>query len=297
VRSLLIYIPSVFLLAALAAPWIFWITQWVAGHVPALQDLARSPFHRYVNRCLLFFAVLGLWPFLWSLGGASWRAVGLVPPAGQWRRLAEGFLLGLATLAAAGSITLLVGSRRWDPRISEQTWAVVPGIAVTAIIVALLEETLFRGTLFGYLRRQHEWKVALVISSAFYAAMHFLKSVKGPPDITWSSGFEQLGRMLAGFLDPGRLVPGFLSLTITGMALGIAYQRTGNLCFSLGLHAGWVFWLKTLNVLTVGGPQAGGALRVSRNLYDGWLGFAVSVAAFLVVCFLTDQRKARNAAP
>jgi uncharacterized protein len=297
VRSLLIYIASVFLLAALAAPWIVWLTQGMAGHFPALQDLAGSPFHRYVNRCLLFFAVLGLWPFLWSLGGASWRSVGLVQPAGHWRRLAEGFLLGLATLAAAGSIALLVGSRRWDSRIGEQTLAVVPGIAATAIIVALLEETLFRGTLFGYLRRQHEWKVALVISSAFYAAMHFLKNVKAPPEITWTSGFEQLGRMMAGFLDPARLVPGFLSLTITGMALGLAYQRTGSLYFSLGLHAGWVFWLKTFNALTVAGPHADGALRVSRNLYDGWLGFAVSVAAFLGVCLLTDRRKARNAAP
>jgi membrane protease YdiL (CAAX protease family) len=297
VRSLLIYIASVFLLAALIAPWIFWLTQWMAGHFPVLEDLARSPFHRYVNRSLLFFAVLGLWPFLWSLGGASWESVGLLRPAGHWRRLAEGFLLGFATLAAAGSIALLVGSRRWDPRLGVEILAVVPGITATALIVALLEETLFRGTLFGSLRRQHEWKVALVISSAFYAAMHFFKSVKAPPEITWTSGFEQLGRMMGGFVDPERLMPGLLSLTITGMALGIAYQRTGNLYFSLGLHAGWVFWLKTFNALTVAGPHAKGALRVSRNLYDGWLGLAVSVGAFLVVCFLTDRRKARDATP
>jgi uncharacterized protein len=297
VRYLLIYIASVFVLAALAAPWIYWITQWMAGHFPVLQDLAQAPFHRFVNRCLLFFAVLGLWPFLWSLGATSWKSVGLVKPTGHWRRVAGGFLLGFATLAAVGLIALSVGSRRWDSTITGQVITAVPGIAATAIIVALLEETLFRGTLFGFLRRQHEWKVALVISSAFYAGVHFFKNVKAPPDLTWTSGLEQLARMMGGFTDPQRLVPGFLSLTITGMALGIAYQRTGNLYFSLGLHAGWIFWLKTFNLLTAAGPQAKGALRVSRNLYDGWLGFAVSVAAFMVVCFLTDRRKARNAPP
>ena len=56
--------------------------------------------------------------------------------------------------------------------------------------------------------------------------------------------------MLAGFADFHALVPGFFSLTLAGILLGLAYQRTGNLYFSIGLHAGWIFWLKTYGAFT-----------------------------------------------
>ena len=286
----MIYISSVFLLGALAAPWIFWLTQWIGGQLPAARELAEAPFHRFVNRSLLFFAVLGLWPFLISLRAVSLQTVGLVSPKGHWRRLAEGFLLGFLTLAIVAAVAIAGGSRSWGSRTAAALPAELIGIAGTSIVVALLEELLFRGTLFGALRREHNWKLALFISSAFYAAMHFFLRTTASPEITWTSGFEQLLRMTGGFVAFQALVPGFLSLTLAGMALGIAYHRTGNLYFPIGLHAGWVFGLKTLNVLTVAGPESKGLLRISKNLYDGWLGLAVSAGAFVVVCFLTERK-------
>jgi hypothetical protein len=124
--------------------------------------------------------------------------------------------------------------------------------------------------------------------------MHFFLRTTAPAEITWTSGFEQLLRMAGGFVAFQALVPGFLSLTLAGMALATAYHRTGNLYFPIGLHAGWVFGLKTLNVLTAAGPEARGLLRISRNLYDGWLGLAVSAGAFVVVCFLTERKPAKD---
>jgi membrane protease YdiL (CAAX protease family) len=291
---LLIYISSVFFFGALAAPWIHQLTQWIAGHIPAFQELAQAPFHRYVNRSLLFFAVLGMWPFLVSLRAVSWKTVGLEKPNGQWGRVGAGFGLGFLTLAVAGAIAVLAQSRKWDPALGLAILGELVGITCSSVVVALLEELLFRGVLFGALCRAHTWKVALILSSAFYAAMHFFKRVKAPPDITWTSGFEQLARMLGGFVDPLALIPGFLSLTVAGMALGLAYRRTGNLFFPLGLHAGWVFWLKTFNELTVAGPEAQGLLRISKILYDGWLGLAVSVGALAAVCFLTQAKPKAN---
>jgi membrane protease YdiL (CAAX protease family) len=293
VRSLVIYISSVFLLGALSAPWLYWLAQRVAAHFPPIQELADSPFHRYVNRSLLIFAVLGLWPFLVSLRAVSWQTVGLVNPRGQWHRLGEGFLLGFLTLATVAAAAIAVGSRKWDSWPGGSFVGEMAGIAGSSVAVALLEELLFRGTLFGALRRAHHWKVALLISSTFYAAMHFFQRVKPPPEITWTSGVEQLALMLGGFIVPQKLLPGFLSLTLAGMALGLAYHRTGNLYFCLGLHASWVFWLKTLNVLTVAGPEAKGLLRISRNLYDSWLGLAVSAGAFAMVCLLKEQKEDR----
>ena len=202
----MIYISSVFLLGALAAPWIYWLTQWTATHFPAVQPLANAPFHRYVNRSLLLVAVLGLWPFLLSLRAVSWQTVGLVNPTKHWRRLGEGFLLGFLTPATVAAVAIAVGSRKWDPRIGSEILGEMAGIAASSVAVALLEELLFRGTLFGALRREHPWKVALLVSSAFYAAMHFFLRVKAPPEITWTSGFEQLIRMMGGFVTPQTLV-------------------------------------------------------------------------------------------
>lgn len=287
----MIYISSVFLLGALAAPWVYWLTQWTAIHFPAVQGLTETPFHRYVNRSLLLVAVLGLWPFLLSLRSVSWKTVGLANPMDHWRRLGGGFLLGFLTLAIVAAVAIAVGSRKWASQIGPAIIGDMAGIAASSGAVALLEELLFRGTLFGALRREHPWRIALLISSAFYAAMHFFQRVKSPPEITWISGFEQLLQMMGGFITPQTLVPGFLSLTLAGMALGLAYQRTGNLYFCLGLHAGWVFWLKTLNAFTVAGPEANGLLRLSKNLYDSWLGLAVSTGAFAVVCFLTERKQ------
>ena len=294
VRSLLIYFSSVFLLGALAAPWIYWLAQWSAGQFPSMQSLTQAPFHRYVNRSLLLFAFAGLWPFLVSLRAVSWQAVGLVNPVAHWRRAITGFALGFLTLAVVAAIAMAAGSRHWNPRFGSGLVGDMVAIAGSSLVVSLLEELLFRGTLFGALRREHHWRLALMLSSIFYAAMHFFQRVKAPPEITWTSGVEQLLRMTIGFVDPPALMPGFLSLTLAGMALGLAYQRTGNLYFSLGLHAGWVFWLKTLNALTITGSGVTGWLRISKNLYDGWLGLAVSAGALAAVCLLTQRKTPDN---
>jgi membrane protease YdiL (CAAX protease family) len=290
VRALLIYIATVFLVGAMMAPWLYKLMQWAAPQVSALQGLARAPFHRYLSRSLLAVAFLGLWPFLRSLGATSWQAVGFVKAPNQWHRLIHGLILGLLTIVAAAVVALTAGSRQWESQDGITMGLKLVGIAGSAIVVAVIEELLFRGTLFGALRREHDWRVALWISSSFYAAVHFFQRVKAPSEVHWASGLDQLARMTAGFIDPHLLVPGFLALTLAGLALGIAYHRTGDLSFSIGMHAGWVFGLKTLNLLTHSRPHANELLQMSKNLYDGWLGLLGSVVAVVAVCSLMKSR-------
>ena len=77
--------------------------------------------------------------------------------------------------------------------------------------------------------------------------------------------------MLGGFADFHALVPGFFSLTLAGILLGLAYQRTGNLYFSIGLHAGWIFWLKTYGAFTTSAPHAATWFWGTGKMIDGWL--------------------------
>jgi hypothetical protein len=71
------------------------------------------------------------------------------------------------------------------------------------------------------------------------------------------------------------LVPAFFSLLLAGWILGLAYQRTGSLYVSIGLHAGWIFWVKSYAFLTRELPGAKQWIWGSGRLIDGWIALLV----------------------
>src|SRR3954462_1440219 len=173
IRAWLIYVFLVFFGGALVAPWLYWAAQSLAMHFGALQHLADRPFHRFVNRSLLLLALAGLWALLRTLGVGSWASVGLTPPRGQWRNLGAGFAWGFATLALVAGIGFLSGARSWNSNLTPLVFVKgLSGALVSAVVVALIEEVLFRGALLGSLRHFHPSALALLISSGFYALVH-----------------------------------------------------------------------------------------------------------------------------
>jgi len=145
-----------------------------------------------------------------------------------------------------------------------------------------LEETFFRGALLGGLRRAHSWGLALVVSSAIYALVHFFQRPPTPAEVYWYSGLVTLMDMAHGFAEWKSLVPGFFTLTLAGLILGLAYQRTGNLYFSAGLHAGWIFWLKFSGVTTSPRPGTDAWIWSSGKVVDGWLAL-VALAGVMIL--------------
>jgi len=284
-RALLIYLTVIFIGGALLAPWLWQLAQ--LGN-PVFPRLAHVAFHRYVDRCFQIIALAGLWPFMRALGATSRREIGLVSPFGQFRNLGHGLLLGFASLACVAAVSLAGHGREIAPHLSAgKITGTLLGAVATACVVAILEEILFRGGVFGGLRRVVHWTTALLISSVIYALVHFLQGPQLTGPVHWNSGLVALRTMLAGFADVHQLVPGFFSLTVAGMLLALAYQRTGNLYFSIGLHASWIFCLKTFLALTA--PVAASPGRASAppptswfygsgKLLDGWLAFFVMIA-------------------
>jgi CAAX protease family protein len=290
VRSLLIYLGAVFLGGALLAPWLYWSVQSLAEHFPAFERLAANPFHRFVNRSLLGLALLGVWPLMRSLGVKSPRDVGLISPWGQWRRLAGGFALGFISLACVAVVSLFAGTRGMnDDASATRLLERIAGAAVTAVAVSLLEELLFRGAIFGALRKAVRWPTAALISGAIYAIVHYFARPEPPMEITWQSGFATLLRMLHGFVDLEQVVPGFFTLVMAGALLAVAYERTGNLYFAIGLHAGWIFWRSPYALLTRPADGANAWFWGSDKLTDGWLGLAILVALLPVLLRLTAR--------
>jgi membrane protease YdiL (CAAX protease family) len=283
-RALIIYLVVVFLGGALLAPWLYWLAQTTAHWLP---QIAGAPFRRFVDRSLLLLALGGLWPLMRSLGATSWQEAGLVPPHGQWKKFSGGLLLGFASLAVVAGIALGSGNRVFFPGLTaHKIVGTLFSAIATAASVATIEEILFRGGIFGGLRRIFYWPLALLASSLAYALLHFLRRSDWPGAVSWNSGLILLPRMLGGFADFYALVPGFLSLALAGILLGLAYQRTGNLYFSIGLHAGWIFWLKAYGAFTYSPPRAATWFWGTSHMIDGWLAFWVLLFALAVFIFL-----------
>jgi membrane protease YdiL (CAAX protease family) len=287
-RSLLIYVIGVFLGGALLAPWLYWLVQSVAPQ----SHLAQTPFHRYLDRCLLIVALIGIWPLLRSLGAKSARDVGLVNPLPQLKPLALGLLLGFGSLATVAIIALAIHARQFNYDLtSAEITKKLLSAAGTAAAVSVLEEILFRGAIFGVLRKTWNVPAALLVSSMIYAIVHFLAKADITGPVTWTSGLQLLPLKFAGFGDLHTVIPGFFNLTLAGILLAVAFQRTGNLYLSIGLHAGWIFWLKSYAVFTSASTAANTWLWGTDKLIDGWLALVVLAITLPVVLRMTAAKK------
>lgn len=278
-----VFIAAVILGGALLAPAGYWLVQSLASIVPALESLARQPFHRYVSRALLVLALLGLRPWaramgLVSLADLGWRR----PEARHWKQLGCGFVWGFASLAVFAVLAVLAGAKAANFEPSAGEWAKrLVSAALSGLVVAVLEETLFRGALFGGLRKGVSVPWALVISSVIFALLHFLdRRPEPPPTVGWASGLALLPRMVREIDDVRMFAAALGSLIVVGLFLALSYQRTGSLFFPAGLHAGWVFWMKLTGFVTVAQPAAPGWLWGTGRLVDGWVTCALLLVTF-----------------
>ena len=214
-------------------------------HVAPAEFLTQYPFHRIFNRSVMIVALAGLWPLLRNLGVRSWSEVGYVRTGGWWKHVLIGFALGLSSLVIAVGISIVCGARSLDHdrSVGEMTGAVFRYI-LTGILVALIEETFFRGGLQGAFQRGMNVITAIILASAIYSVLHFLKptGVRIPvQEVNWNSGFMCLaGSVTRSFAERDVLIS-LLTLFLAGCVLGLAYAKTRALYLSIGLHAGWVF--------------------------------------------------------
>jgi membrane protease YdiL (CAAX protease family) len=290
VRALALYLLAVFAGGALLAPWLYHAVRALAESVPALESVARMPFARYVNRALMLTALVGLPLYVRAAGIRTWRDAGVPRGGMRWKAFGAAFALGFASLAAVCLVALAAGGRELKPRSPGELAGQFLGVLATALIVAVIEELLFRGAIFGGLKRAMRWPAALALSSAVYAIVHFMGRPENPPTVDWLSGLRVLPTMLAGMTEVRTLVPAFLSLTLAGVILGLAYQWTGDLSASIGIHAGWIFWLKFYGFATAAAEGADQWFWGTRKLVDGWLAFVALVVVLGAVLLLRRRR-------
>jgi membrane protease YdiL (CAAX protease family) len=292
IGKILTYLAAVLILGALLAPPLYWLGQWAASF-PALKMLGDFGFQKYFNRAELVAAVLLLWPLIRWLRVSGWRDLGVRHDPMRWQHLGVGFLLGGLVVAVMAAAYLLLEIYRLR---SNADWGALPMLFLSAVVVAVLEETLFRGFLLGLCLRSMSPSAALFSITTLFAALHFLK----PDDsveiaqVHWLSGFELLPHSFYQFADPMLLLAGFSTIFVLGWVLGVARLKTGALWTSIGLHAGIVFVKMSF-----------GKIANGRNTELPWSGreiqiglvplVALALLGVLVVLYLNYERR-RNPA-
>ncbi len=220
-RAILVYALAVILVGAFLSPWLFWLTQ------------AHWPFRRVFDRVLLIIALAGLWPMLRTAGIRSLSELGYARTPVWWKQNLGGFLAGIISL---GLCAVLLGFPNWKTNFI--------GNFASALAVGIIEETFFRGGIYGALRRSFPIWFAVVISSVIYAVLHFCKPTE-PVSVNWLTGFTHLGFIFQNFGTQVNWI-GLVTLLLVGTVLALVFEWTKVLYFSIGLHAGWVFALKTV---------------------------------------------------
>jgi membrane protease YdiL (CAAX protease family) len=256
------YFLGTLLLGAVLAPPLFWAGHALGGSGESLRWLRETDFQRYFNRAMFIAALALLWPTVRALHIGSWRELGLRRNPRAWRHLALGFLL-------AGGLLWVLGLIAWSQRIYIPNPKGLPGVGtvlgflLTAAVVGAAEEGFFRGVLLGLVARTARPAVALWFVSAFFALVHFLKpdpNAIDPHEVNWASGFALLPHAFWQWRDPALVLGGFATLLAAALIAGWARLRTGSLWLPIGLHAGWIFGLKSFS-------------RSSKHLADSNLWF------------------------
>ncbi len=243
-KKLLLFVFAALLAAAVLSPWIF--TLWNA-FVPSGRHGAA--FDQIFADLFIFTGVALLLASPSLLRPKILRGAGFV--AKNRKDFFYGFVLAVASMALLAVVMYFAGAL--TPGLSDPLYSIVRASVkalITALMVAFLEELFFRGILFRGIMEDYGAAAAFVGANLLYAASHFFKS----PEKFLPGGFDPLAGLrflvlcLAPYLDTATTVPGLIGLFIIGVVLSYALVRAGSLYLPVGLHAGWVFAIKTLSL-------------------------------------------------
>ena len=237
---------------------------------------ADWPFHRVANRLATLVLLVGL---IWLLRRMHLNNRADLGYGLERRRFIVVALKSLAigTLSMLPIIAMLLAldlrEARADLSLALGAKIAVRGL-ISGVLVALIEETFFRGALHTAIKRESGARATIVLTSLVYASVHFLNRVRIPHEsVDWSSWFTLITRTFSAFADPARILDSILALLAVGVLLGLVRERFGHIAACIGLHAGWVWVIAMARELTVRNPQA--PLSFLVGSYDGVIGYLV----------------------
>lgn len=235
-------------------------------------------FSRLAGRASLLCALLFSLIYLRLTLPFNARTLGFARPAGDGllRSIATSYIAGMLIMLALSIMLLLLGIREFDssrPFAASALSAVMIKAVIGGILVGLIEEFVFRGTLFSGLQHRINVMWAVTLTSLLYAAVHFINYPALDPDhsVHWYTGLILLPEALAR-LTQGAIADEFLSYFMLGILLCVLRLRDGHIYRCIALHAGIVFVLHLDRYVTAYRPGSAFDFLVSAgNQRLGWL--------------------------
>jgi membrane protease YdiL (CAAX protease family) len=249
-QRLLIFLLLVLALTCIVSPWMAVGADWVAANWPSVQS-ERYPFSRIFNRAFMFSGIILFFFCRRFLRFGKMSELGLPRQPTAGADVLIGWCLAVASVIALGCAMSMadVFTPHFRLSLSDSVGRCV-GALFAGLFVGLLEEIFFRGILFKGLLEYEAPMRAFILGNVFYSAIHFVRPGERyfVDSFDPLAGFRHLVSTFAPFLDPLSLMPGLFGLFLIGVVLSYAYTRTDSLYLAIGLHAGWVFGLKTIRV-------------------------------------------------
>lgn len=263
-----------------------------------VELISDQPVHRVMHRLAMLFALLGL---IWlvrrqGLGYAAAMGYGL-PRRTFLRQAGLGLLIGFVLLLPL--IVLLFALDLRVPKEEAFTLArLLPLLGaglLSGLVIALIEETFFRGVLQTAVERESGALAAVILPSALYASLHFLGGRLRLPDheIDWSVGFAVLAKLFEKYAEPAALIDSLLALFAVGVLLSTIRQRTGAIAAGIGLHASWVMLIAVTRNSSRDNTAA--AQDWLTGNYDGVIGWGALLWTLLLLGLAWSLWRARPA--
>ena len=234
-------VPLLVLLAALSLACI-------VGYFIVLGIGDFISFRQIINRLAQLFLVLSIFPAMVYLK-INKNELGLAPRPVFLKQLLQGFGLGFITLMPVFIVLYMLKINVFD---EQQLWTagllaryMIINLLI-ALLISLIEEPLFRGIMLTGLNKKLPVMAAIIISSTYYAALHFFSSKMDIPvqDIGLFSGFKLLGEAFGNLLNP-QILSAFFALLMVGIFLGVLRtQVKASLGLCIGCHTCWVWQIK-----------------------------------------------------
>lgn len=251
----------------------------LAYPVTLLLDLKVS-FPRLVNRLGLGLLIIGIFPVRRKIGLSALEMGFPCNGSTLMLQFSKGFLLGavilgivVLALIALDVRSVLQSQIDWPDRLVRH----LAGAMGTGMIVSVLEESLFRGLLFGTVLKYGNIRSALLITAFFYAGLHFIggRGEVAAEELRWTSGLELVPAALLQIFNLANL-DSFLALFVVSLFLcTVLIETPRGIGYCIGLHAAWIFILKLTKRYTELVPGNPWSFLVGN--YDGVIGYLVMI--------------------
>ena len=210
--------------------------------------------------------------------------------------LTKAFFYGIAIILFIELLLLALGIHEFDVRraytLEEFGIRVLKGV-LSGLLISILEESIFRGGLFAGLHKQAGATLAVIVSSLLYSSVHLIRYRELPAgmEADWLTGLYMMPDAFRRFYE-WSIFDYFMTLFMFGVLLALLRLRFNNIAACIGLHAGVVAAVKTVDFYSNRTYDSQFDFLVNHyNSTFGWLSFAVILFFSLVFYFRTFAKR------